>query len=240
MANEIARLIFFFLPLIMHNMQLVSCRSRIQGTDYNVQEGSSSVELSLTGGDGGSTPPPPMSLPSTEPPPLEEIEDVGRFIVTQVGTMMCYRSWEADPTVDFHLCHVCFNKTADPEYDLSRDQHISRIEDCMHQHISGSDYNECLPLLKDPSIPNKPYDILIAEPPFTYPYRNFDRCAHGVTFRQETEKCVAETDTVTGVDAFLDKFACLMQNLVLDSKRFSDANLAELLSTVPQNDGKRS
>jgi hypothetical protein len=33
-------------------------------------------------------------------------EDLGRFLLTQVGTMMCYRTWEEDPSVDVIILHI--------------------------------------------------------------------------------------------------------------------------------------
>ncbi|XP_021954179.1 uncharacterized protein LOC110850888 [Folsomia candida] len=213
-----------------------SCRSKIS----DVKPKNSAVVILAD--EETSTPPPPLSLPPTPPPPQDEREEVGRFLVAQVGTIMCYRSWEIDSTVDFHLCYVCFNDTLKhPSNVTSKSDHISQVEGCFNKHISKTEYfTECLPKLRDSSLPNKPYDIFVSEPPFNYPYQNFARCAHGVTYKQEAVKCITDNDVVQGVGDFLTRFACLMNNIVLDSRRFSNANLAELLSSVPQGQRNRT
>jgi len=162
----------------------------------------------------------------------EQLEEFGRFLVTQVGTMMCYRSWEIDPTVDFHECNVCFNTTRDAD---TREGFVQIAEECHTKYLDGTDYQECMPFLKNPNLPNKPYDILVSEPPFEFSYRSYARCSHGVVFRQEAHRCVGDFEDVHGLDPFLEKFSCLLNNLIAEAKRFSEANREELLNSVPRS-----
>lgn len=90
-------------------------------------------------------------------------------------------------------------------------------EACHHKYLEGTDYQECIPFLKNPRTPNKPYDILVSEPPFEFSYRSYARCTHGVVFRQEAHRCVGDFEDVHGLDPFLEKFSCLLNNLIAEA-----------------------